>query len=147
LRAIFNYREKMARELLGKLTTMRKTELLFLLIVGIAANGFALGRKPGDGDDIHPVQKGSPANPNSAYNPPSWSYTAPAEKDPTASKHAKTKTAQKPVPDSPAPAADKFPEYTAPQPTASAPPLAKDSIEPPLPDEPGGNLDKKPSFK
>ena len=126
---------------------MRKNLFWAGLCLGLAGSAFALGRKPGDGDDIHPVQKGSPANPNSAYNPPAWSYTAPAEKDPTASKRAKAKTAQKPVADSPAPAADAFPEYTAPQPAAAAPPLAKDSIEPPLPDEPGGNLDKKPSFK
>jgi len=108
---------------------------------------FGMGRKPGDREDIQPVQRGSPANPNSAYNPPAWSYKPAVEKDPTAGARPKTKTAQKPVPDSPAPSSEAFPEYTAPQPAAPAPPLAKDSLEGPLPDEPGGNLDKKPSFK
>ena len=42
----------------------------------------------------------------------------------------------------------RFPDYVEPQPpTKAQPPLAKDSIEPPLPDEPGGNLDKQKSFK
>jgi hypothetical protein len=118
-----------------------------LLLVGITAPGFSMGKNSPDRSNIQPAKLGSPANPTSAYSPPSWSYTPPPEKDPTASKHPRTKTAQKPVADSPAPAADAFPEYTAPQPAASSPPLAKDSIEPPLPDEPGGNLDKKPSFK
>jgi len=49
--------------------------------------------------------------------------------------------------DSPAPSTEAFPDYTTPQPTKAAPPLAKDSIEPPLPDETGGNMDKTPSFK
>jgi|GEM_PF-2496903 len=121
---------------------------LALLLMGSSTLGFAMGRKAGDGDDIEPVQRGSPANPNTAYNPPSWNYTPKAEQDPTATKHPKTKAgAKKAVADSPAPSTEAFPDYTTPQPTKAAPPLAKDSIEPPLPDETGGNMDKTPSFK
>src|ERR1700760_102796 len=93
-----------------------KTGCLAILLAGCTAFGFAMGRNSPDRTDIQPVQKGSAANPNSAYNPPTWSYKPPVNKDPTATKHAKTKTAQKPVADSPAPASDAFPEYTTPQP-------------------------------
>jgi len=120
--------------------------LLFLVPLTVCA----MGKKSGSREDIQPVQRGSPANPNSAYNPPSWSYTPPAGHESAAKKQAKTPAkseSKKAVPDSPAPAAEAYPDYNAPQPSTGAPPLAKDSIEPPLPDEPGGNLDKKPAFK
>lgn len=109
----------------------------------------AQGRKP-TVQDIKPAQRGSAANPNSAYNPPAWSYQPPANVDKTASAHPKSATTtnkQKPTPDSPAPSNDAFPDYVEPQqPAKPAPPLAKDSLEPPLPDEPGA-LDKQKSFK
>jgi hypothetical protein len=129
---------------------MSRKPLMAALLIGITSVAFGFGRKPGDGQDIQPVQRGSAANPNAAYSAPSWSYTAPQNNDPTASKRTKTKSSaatRKTVPDSPAPASDAFPDYATPQTAKSGQPLSKDSIEPPLPDEPGGNLDKKPSFK
>ena len=119
--------------------------LIAAIVALTAGSVFAMGRKAGDGQDIQPVQRGSPANPNSAYNPPAWDYAPRADREPKPDSRAKTNKAssQKPVPDAPAP--DAFPDYTAPQPAKTAPPLAQDSVEPPLPDEPGGDPDKRPS--
>lgn len=114
----------------------------------------AKGRQPGDGDfEVPKSQRGSAANPNPAYAPPAWDYT-PASRQSRPSSDAKNKAPKagsRPanVP-AEAPAPDAFPDYSTPQPAAAPPPppLAPShgSVEPPLPDEPGGDPNKLKNF-
>jgi hypothetical protein len=127
---------------------------LKVLIILLCATGlvFAKGRQPGDGQfEVPDKLQGSAANRNSAYQPPAWDYQPPQRSANDDSKRrdkdVKKTDGTKPVVESPAPNADAFPDYSTPQPTQTAPPLSKDSLEPPLPDEPGGDPDARPSSK
>ena len=87
--------------------------------LGFSQSACAFGRKPGDRDvtlyDNHPVTRGSPANPNSAYSPPRFDSTPgylPARRTVT-------------------PAA----VPAAPQPSNAPAPMPSDNAEPPLPEE------------
>jgi len=122
----------------------------------ISVSGWSMGRKNGDGYDIQPVKKGSAANPNPAFTPPSWgdeprSIYAEERKPKKAGKSkANAKNTVPDEPDAPKESPDAFPDYAAPQADASIPMVPikatpKDSLEPPLPDEPGGDPDKRPS--
>jgi len=132
---------------------MRIRSILVLTLCILPLTGWAMGRKSGDGYEIEPVKRGSAANPNPAYSAPTWGddYRPSASRTPSKTSKAK-KGAIANTPDEPdvPKSTDPFPDYAAPQLGATPPsqPMKAtpiDSLEPPLPDEPGGDPDQRPS--
>jgi len=132
---------------------MFRRSFLVLSMLALGVSAYGMGRKSGDGYEIEPVKRGSAANPNPAFSAPDWGddsrrsvNDAPKPRKSQAAKPTKPHAA----PDEPEAPSDQFPDYQTPEAVnapakQTPPPLSKDSLEPPLPDEPGGDPDKRPS--
>ncbi|HVO32790.1 MAG TPA: hypothetical protein VMU17_02675 [Elusimicrobiota bacterium] len=133
----------------------RRAAIICTGVVGLAVSAQAMGKKPAPGspEDIQPVRRGSAANPNPAFTPPTfqpYGRTAPGAVTvkPRATPHVSAvSTAPPPTNDAlPAPGNTPIPEQPAPPPKAqpsspgpadagvpSIPLEAPDSANPSLP--------------